>query len=458
MALVEKLAAALRALAKTKPSARPVDLDFARPEDLADAILLLTPEETAQALGHMEPEVAAQILVDAPTSNVRLIVPLLEDRLLAAYLDVLPMDDAIDLQEEIEEERWERLLEIIPAEDAAEIRRLQNYPKGSVGRLMTEAYFWTAPYATVESLLTDLRSANQEKYESVMAVYVVADDKKLIGIISIRRLLRAHPQMLASEVMNKDVVSVKVTDSDEESARIMAKYGFYALPVVDENGVLKGIFTGDDAQEILQDADTKDVLALGGVSGTVEAYLSLNPVQLYSRRMPWLLALFVAETLTGHVLRHYGQADDGLAISPLMYFVPLLIGAGGNAGSQVTSTITRSLAIGEISSRDWFKVIGREWSVACMIGATLGLVGALRAFAPPPIGWAAGLEMSILIALALPCIIVWASTVGSCLPIAAKKMGIDPAVLSAPLVTTLVDATGLIIYFEIARRVITKSP
>lgn len=458
MALVDKLASALRALAKTKPSARPVDFDSARPEDLADAIQLLTPEETAQALSHMEPEVAAQILVDAPTQNVRLIVPLLEDRLLAAYLDVLPMDDAIDLQEEIEEERWEHLLSLIPAEDAEEIRRLQNYPKGSVGRLMTEAYFWAAPYATVESLLTDLRSANQEKYESVMAVYVVADDKKLIGIISIRRLLRAHPQMLASEVMNKDVVSVLVTDSDEESARIMAKYGFYALPVVDDKGILKGIFTGDDAQEILQDADTKDVLALGGVSGTVEAYLSLNPWQLYTRRMPWLLALFVAETLTGHVLRHYGQSDESLAISPLMYFVPLLIGAGGNAGSQVTSTITRSLAIGEISSRDWFKVIGREWSVACMIGATLGLVGALRAFAPAPIGWAAGLQMSILIALALPCIIIWASTVGSCLPIAAKKMGIDPAVLSAPLVTTLVDATGLIIYFEIARRVITRSP
>lgn len=458
MALVEKLANKLRALAGTKPSARPIDLDDARPEDLADAILLLTPEETAQALGHMEPEVAAQILVDAPTTRVRLVVPMLEDRLLAAYLDVLPMDDAIDLQEEIDEERWEKLLGLIPAEDAAEIRRLQNYPKGSVGRLMTEAYFWAAPYATVESLLVDLRSANQEKYESVMAVYVVADDRKLIGIISIRRLLRAHPQMLASEVMNTDIVSVLVTDSDEESARTMAKYGFYALPVLDETGRLKGIFTGDDAQEILQDADTKDVLALGGVSGTVEAYLSLNPWQLYARRMPWLLALFVAETLTGHVLRFYGQSEDGLDISPLMYFVPLLIGAGGNAGSQVTSTITRSLALNEITSKDWLKVIGREWAVACLIGLTLGVVGALRAFAPPPFGWQAGFQMSVLIALALPCIVIWASTVGSCLPIAAKKVGIDPAVLSAPLVTTLVDATGLIIYFEIARRVITRSP
>lgn len=457
MALVEQLAAQLRALSRRKPAARPAELEDVRPEDLAEALLDLTPEESAQALGHLEPELAAQIMVEAPTPTVKQIVPLLEDRVLAAYLDILPMDDAIDLQEEIDEERWEKLLGLIPQEDAAEIRRLQNHPKGSVGRLMTEAYFWAAPWATIESLLIDLRSAKQEKYESVMAVYVVAENRKLLGIISIRRLLRAHPQMTAEEVMDEDVISSHVHDSDEEAARTMAKYGFYALPVVDDEGRLLGIFTGDDAQEILTDADTKDVLALGAVSGSVEAYLSLNVWQLYIRRMPWLLALFVAETLTGHVLRHYGQSDDGLAISPLMYFVPLLIGAGGNAGSQVTSTITRSLALGEIGPRDWFKVMTREWSVACMIGASLGTVGAIRAIAPPPFGWAAGLQMSFLIALALPCIVIWANTVGSCLPILAKKVGVDPATLSAPFITTLVDATGLIIYFEIARRLIFKT-
>lgn len=457
MALVEELADQLRELSRLKPSPRPVELEDVRPEDLAEALLELSPEEAALALGHLELELAAETLVEAPTQTVKQIVPLLEDRVLATYLDFLPMDDAIDLQEEIDEERWERLLGLIPKEDAAELRRLDQYPVGTVGRLMTEAYFWASPTATIESLLSDLRSAKQEKYESVMAVYVTAEDKTLLGIISIRRLLRAHPQMTAQEVMEDDVITVQADESDEEAARTMARYGFYALPVLDDRRRILGIFTGDDAQEILTDADTKDVLALGAVSGTVEAYLSLNVWQLYKRRMPWLLALFVAETLTGHVLRHYGQSDQSLAISPLMYFVPLLIGAGGNAGSQVTSTITRSLALGEIDPSDWFKVMSREWSVACLIGGTLGLVGSLRAIAPPPFGWAAGMEMSLLIALALPCIVLWANTVGSCLPILAKKLGLDPATLSAPFITTLVDATGLIIYFEIARRVIFPS-
>lgn len=436
--------------------ALPVELAEAWPEDLAEIVQRIEPEEGAWLLSQLDPEQAAQTLVEAPTATVKDLVPLIADQALAAYLDILPMDDAIDLQEEVEPERWERLLGLIPPQDAAEIRRLAGYPLGSVGRLMTEAYFHVSPDATMESILQDLRSASAAKYEMVNDLYVLDESKVLLGVMSLRRVIRSHPLMTAAEVMNDDVVSVRATDEDESAARTMSRYGLYALPVLDSAGRMAGIFTGDDAQQVLQEADTEDVLALGAVSGPVEAYMSLTVVELYKRRMPWLLALFVAETFTGNVIRFYGQSDDALQISPLMYFLPLLIGAGGNAGSQVTTTITRALAVGDITGRDWFTVVGREFWTACMIGLTLGLIGGVRAMLPPPIGWQSTADYSILIGLALPAIVVWASTIGSSLPIIAKRMGLDPAVLSAPFITTFVDATGLIIYFEIAKRVVAE--
>jgi magnesium transporter len=431
-------------------------LDDARPEDLADAIQEVDPEQAAAALARIEPLTAAQVLVEAPTPTVRALLPHIPDETLAAYLDILPMDDAIDLHEEIQEERWERLMGMIPVQDAAEIRRLMAYPPGTVGRLMTEAFFDVSPQDTMEVVLEDLRSASANKYETVNDIYVLDEDEKLVGVFSLRKALRAHPKMLASEVMSDDVLSVQATDTDEESARTMARYGLYALPVVDQGGRMKGLFTGDDAQTILREAETKDVLALGGVSGPVEAYLSLSVWQLYARRMPWLLALFVAETFTGQVLRHYYPDQGGAAgvWGLLMLSVPLIIGAGGNSGSQVTTTITRALALGEVSTGDWGKVMTRELGSACLVGLTLGVIASIRGAMGPPIGWSYPFDVCLLIGVAMPAIILWASVVGSLLPIAAKKLGLDPAVLSAPFITTFVDATGLIIYFELARRIV----
>ncbi|MCG9894644.1 MAG: magnesium transporter [Fimbriimonadaceae bacterium] len=425
-----------------------------RSEDLGDALQRVSPEEGAEVLRALRPYEAAQALIDAPTETVRRLLEFIPDETVAAYLDILPMDDAIDLQEEMGMERWERLLTLIPAQDAAEIRRLQAAPRGSVGRLITEAFFRVGPDSTMEAILADLRLANPAKYETINDLYVLDDADRLIGVVSIRRVLRSRPDQTAREVMDPEPISVLRSTSGEEAARTMSRYGFYALPVLDEQGRMVGVLTGDDAQEILQEAETKDVLALGAVSGSAEPYLSLNVWHLYARRMPWLIGLFVAETFTGIVLRHYGQSEEGLNISPLMYFVPLVIGAGGNCGSQVTTTITRALALKEIQPGEWWKVILKELLVALMIGATLGLIGALRASAPAPFGWEQELSMSLLIAFALPAIVVWAATVGSCLPILAQKAGVDPAVMSAPFITTFVDATGLIIYFELAKRLI----
>ena len=439
----------LQALAKsTDPG--PVELDGVRSEDIADALERMAPEEGIVVLAKVDDHLAAESLTKASTETARALVDELPDSQLARYLDILPMDDASDLQEEIGEERYARLLSMIPKEDAGEIKRLLAYPEDSVARVMTEHFFRVAPDMTMHQILEDLRRSPEEKYETINDIYVLDSDGHLLGVFSLRKGLRAAQDIPVSELMNKDVVAASVLESDEEAARRMSRYGLYALPVLDPAGRMVGLFTGDDAQEILSDAETEDVLKLAGVSGTAEAYMSLNVWQLARRRLPWLAALFIAETFTGSVLRHYNQED--LKITSLVYFVPLIIGAGGNSGSQVTTTLTRALALGDVMLKDWLRVLGREVLIALIVGGSLGVLGFLRAY----LGWQSGLPVSMIVALSLPAVVLWAATVGSLLPIAAKRLGIDPAVMSAPFITTFVDATGLIIYFEIALRILHK--
>lgn len=451
----------LRALADD-PDALRATLEGVRPEDVAEAFQRLDRDEMLRVVQLLDPETAAYVLVELPTETARMLVNELSDTTLAYYLDVLPMDDAVELREELDPERFEALLRVIPNEDAQEIRRLLSYPDGSAGQLMTENFVEVAPDMTMDDVLNVVRHTRDEEFETVNTIYVLSEDRHLLGVLTLRRVLRANPQATARETMNDDPISVPVATPQEDLARTLARYGFSAMPVLDERGRMVGIVTADDAAEVLEDADTEDVLKMGGVTGDAEAYLSLGVWSLVKRRMPWLLILFVAEFFTGSVLRHYvgGQADQSpgtalATLAKLQLFVPLLIGAGGNAGSQVTTTITRALALGEIRAPDWFRVMRRELTVALLVGSLLGAIGFLRAWLPiAVIGWNQPLPMAAVVGLALPAIVVWAATVGSMLPIAAKRMGFDPAVMSAPFITTFVDATGLIIYFEIAFRIL----
>ena len=421
-----------------------------RPEDLADALVRLDLSDGLIILRGLEPELAADVLIELPTETSRAFSQELPDSTLAHYLDVLPMDDALDFREEVGPERFSALLEIIPVEDAEEIRRLMDYPEDAVGRMMTEQFFEVGPDTQMAEVLKDIRLSSEEKYETVNDIYVLDTHQHLLGVFSLRRAIRALPEQVAADLMNKEPVTADAFEPAEEAARRMARYGFYALPVLDRRGRMVGIFTGDDAQTVIREEDTEDVLKLGGVTGDAEAYLSLKPLQLVKRRLPWLLILFVAEFFTGAVLRHYtGQAQDGgqTVLAQLMIFIPLLIGAGGNSGSQVTTTITRALAIGEVTVRDAWIVVRREFVVALVIGLTLGAIGYVRALM-----WGSGYEISLIVGLALPAIILWATAIGSVLPLAAKRLNIDPAVMSAPFITTFCDATGLIIFFEFARR------
>lgn len=439
----------LKTLAKVdQPDLVREELGSMRSEDLAAGIERISIEEGVAILKLLPSALAADTLIDMPTETARQIMRELPDRVLAHYLDILPMDDAIDFKEEVEPERFEALLQVIPDEDAREIRRLMAYPEESVGRVMTERFFWVTANQTMDEVIADLRLAPEEKYETVHDIYVIDDERHLLGVISLRKALRTPGDVQVRAVLNSDPVVCYAVESAEDASRRMARYGFFALPVLDDRGHIVGVLTGDDAQEIIRTAETEDVLALGGVSGDAESYFSLNVWQLVKRRLPWLFALFVAETATGFVLRHYGESQD---LNPLTFFIPLLIGAGGNSGSQVTTTITRSLALGDIRPTDWVRVIRKEFLTACVVGAVLGLTGMLRAHL-----WGSSPGLSIVVGLSLPAIVIWATTVGSMLPLLARRVNVDPAVMSAPFITTFVDATGLVIYFEIALMIMGK--
>ena len=448
----------LRTLARM-PSTEVVQeiLEGVRPEDLAEALQRLETDEQLAILAAIDPDTAAYALIELPSETVRAILKMLPDVTLAHYLDILPMDDAVELRYELEPERFEALLHVIPKEDALEIRRLLSYPEDSVGQAMTEGFFWVAPEDTMEMILGKIRETNDDEYEMVNYVYVLDEHKHLLGVMSLRRVIRSSPDATALETMNRDVLHVSVELTEEEASREIARYGVSAMPVLDARGRMVGIVTADDAQDILEEAETEDALKMGAVSGDAEPYLSLSVLELVKRRVPWLLALFVAESLTGNVLRYYGQggANDEVKLNPLAFFIPLLIGAGGNSGSQVTTTITRALALGEVKTSDWFRVMRREVTTALISGAVLGIVGFLRAWLNIPIiGWGSHLDISLVVGISLPAIVLWSTAVGSLLPIGAKRLGIDPAVMSAPFISTFVDATGLVIYFEIAMRII----
>ncbi len=453
-ALVERL----RTLSRIEnPDVYHEELEGVRSEDIAEALMRLDTEEALRILQGLDATLAADVLVELPTEKARSLVNELPDITVAHYLDILPMDDALELREGLDPDRFEALLHVIPKEDAMEIRRLLSYPEGSAGQLMTEDFLEVPPESTMAEVLQHIREAPEEAYETVTYIYVINQDRHLLGVLSLKRAIRSKPTDTARDVMTSDLITIPASANEEEAARTLARYGIAALPVLDDRGRMLGIVTADDAQEILEEAETEDALKMGAVSGDAENYLSLSVLELVKRRVPWLLALFVAESLTGNVLRYYGQGSDNeLKLSPLTFFIPLLIGAGGNSGSQVTTTITRALALGEVKPRDWLRVTQREVVTALISGSILGVAGFLRAYIPVPIiGWGSTFELSLVVGLTLPAIVLWSTTVGSLLPIGAKRLGIDPAVMSAPFITTFVDATGLVIYFEIARRLLS---
>jgi magnesium transporter len=414
--------------------------------DVADLLNQLNLAEAASVIMMLPVPRAVQVL-DQPTMTRRAaILEQLDPARAAKLLEGMAADERTDLVQQMGEHERRRLLPKLSTEVRAEVERLLQYPDHTAGGIMTTEFVRLDPSMTVGAALKHIRSVARQK-ESIYACYVLEPGTgRLLGSVSLRDLVMAELDRPVSEVMRRKPVTVSALDDQEAVANRIAKYNLLAVPVLEKDGSVVGFVTVDDVIDVLIEEQTDDILKMGGVEpGALDRPYFDNPVlRVVRKRIGWLLLLFVAETFTGTVLRHY--EGELAAVVALSFFIPLLIGTGGNAGSQTVTTIIRSIALGEIRLKDAWRVLAREATTGVIVGLLVGSVAFGRALL-----WGAHMPLAITVAITVLVICTWSTTVGSLIPIAAERFGVDPAVLSAPLITTLVDATGLIIYFRIAK-------
>ncbi|MCS7208281.1 MAG: magnesium transporter [Fimbriimonadales bacterium] len=426
------------------------------PQDIAEALSLMdSPAEQAYALLQMDEAVASEIIEYLEPALVEEIFDHIPVEKAARLLQLIPADDAAQIIDELDEAKAEALLQQMAPPEAREVRELLEYPENTAGRLMVRQYVRVRPDWTAEMTLDYLRQAGRE-IETIYYLYAVDTRQRLVGVCSLRDVVVADPSKRIEQIMNPEPIVVKPETDQEEVANLLSKYDLLALPVVDELGRMLGIVTVDDVVDILVSESTEDVLKLGGVEATEEPYFRLTPWDLARKRVRWLVFLFVAQLLSGAVLRTYDEAIQ--EVTALAWFIPLLIGSGGNAGAQTTTTITRAIALGEVRWHHILRVIARELRTGLLLGALVGVIGILNALFWTRLGysWEKQLDIALTVGLAQVGIITLATTVGACLPIIAKRLNIDPAVMSAPFITTIVDASGLLLYFTLAQLIVFR--
>jgi len=420
-----------------------------RAPDLADLFTQLPVTDAAALLAAL-PLPQAINVCDQPSlrRRARLLEQLDPDRA-AAILDGLSADERTDVIQHLSDHHRRRLLPKLSPTGRAEVEQLLRYPDHTAGGIMTTEFVQLAPTVTVGEALQHIRTVAREK-ETIYAGYVLEPGTgRLLGAVSLRDLVVAEREQPVTEVMRAKPVAVAVLEDQESVAHKIAKYNLLAVPVLETDGRVVGFVTVDDVIDVLIEEQTEDLLRLGAVEpGALDRPYFDNPIaRVVRKRIGWLLLLFVAETFTGTVLRYF--ESELAAVVALSFFIPLLIGTGGNAGSQTVTTIIRSLALREIGLRDAWRVLSRELGTGFIVGAVIGAVAFGRALL-----WGTTVPLAATVSITVLAICTWSTTIGSLIPLAAQRVGVDPAVLSAPLITTLVDATGLVIYFTIAKAIL----
>jgi magnesium transporter len=416
------------------------------PEDLVELLNQLKLIE-ASTVVMMLPAPRVIELFDQPTMTRRgAILEKLAPSRAAQVIEGLSADERTDIIQQMGLTERRRVLSRVGDETKAELEHLLQYPEHTAGGIMTTEFVRLDTRMSVGDALKHIRSVARDK-ESIYACYVLDPETEgLIGAVSLRDLVMAEMNQPITEVMRRKPVSVHTGDDQETVANKIAKYNLLAVPALDDAGCVVGFVTVDDVIDVMIEEQTEDILRMAAVEpGALDKPYFNNPVfRVVRKRIGWLLLLFVAETFTGTVLRYY--ESELAAVVALSFFIPLLIGTGGNAGSQTVTTIIRSIALGEIRLKDAWRVLAREMSAGVIIGILVGGVAFGRALL-----WGTTMPLAATVAITVLAICTWSTTVGALIPLAAERFGVDPAVLSAPLITTLVDATGLIIYFTIAK-------
>jgi magnesium transporter len=428
------------------------------PEDVADLLDDLHPEEDLVVLESLEPEKAARAFEHiAPTSQEQIIRAVSEAEL-SRLLNGMSPDDRTALLEREPPDEIERLLMLLGPAEQRVARSLLSYGSGTVGRLMTPDFVTIQRDWTVAQVLEHIRRVGSDS-ETLNVVYVTDEQHRLVDDLRIREFLLAAPDRKVSDLMDERFVALTVTDQESEAVVLFRKYDRSALPVVDGKGILLGIVTVDDVLDVAEEEATREIQKFGGLEALDDPYMATPLLEMVRKRASWLIILFVGETFTASALAHYQSELDAAIV--LALFLPLIISSGGNSGSQAATLIVRALGVGEVKLRDWWLIMRREIVSGFLLGFILAVIGFLRI-----VVWSVVYHhmypdakqlytdhwprVALTVAFSLLGIVLWGTLSGAMLPFILKRLGLDPATSSAPFVATLVDVTGLLIYFNVA--------
>ncbi len=428
-----------------------VDLNDA---DIAAYMEELPEQSMVKAFRILPKDLAADIFSYLEVDRQQTVITSLTDREAANIIDNLMADDAVDLLEGIGTEDPEmpanvvkRLLENASPETRRDINHLLRYPEDSAGSIMTVEYVDLKESLTVEGAIDRIRAVGLDS-ETINICYVLDGQRKLLGTVALRYLLLSQPDEIIGEIMHENVVSVHTHADQEEVARKFQKYGFTAMPVVDNENRLVGIITVDDIVDVIEEEATEDMEKMAALVPSDKPYMRTSVWETYKKRIPWLLLLMVSATFTGSIITSF---EDALSVYvALTAFIPMLMDTGGNAGGQASVTIIRGLSLGEIGYGDVPKIVWKELRTAALCGGTLAAAN----FAKLMLFDRVGLAVALVVCLTLVAAVVMAMLVGCLLPMAAKKLGFDPAVMASPFITTIVDALSLLVYFQVAGMVL----
>lgn len=428
-------------------------LEELNPVDAADFFSELPSQRIPAVFKLLKKDTAAEVFAELESDVQHKIITAMTDRELSIIIEELSVDDAVDMLEELPANIVRRVLKTATPETRAEINKFLAYPDDSAGSVMTAEFIDLRAEMTCAQAIEHIRITGIDK-ETVYYAYVTDNRRVLQGIISFKDLLYADPNSLIADVMSDQIICASTLDDQETVADTISKYDLLALPIVDKENRLVGIVTVDDAMDVITEEATEDIEMLAGMAPTDKPYMKTGVWETWRKRFPWLLIIMISAIFTGMIMAKYEAALGTYAI--LAVFVPMLMNTGGNAGSQASVAIIRALSLDEISMGDIFKIIWKEFRVSLLCGACIAVACFIKTMLVDfklDFTWE-NVEVALIVSVTVICAIVIAKLIGACLPIGAKRIGLDPAVMATPLIATIVDTLTLIVYFAIASKIL----
>ncbi|MCF6149749.1 MAG: magnesium transporter [Candidatus Kuenenia sp.] len=417
--------------------------------DIVDLLSGLEPTEKVVSFRLLDKIKSSEVFALFDSSEQEELLKQFTEQHVRTLLIEMEPDDRTQLFDELPADVVEKLLKLLPPAERKEANELLNYPQNSAGRIMTPEYVALKMHMTVAQALEHIRKTGLDR-EIIYICYIVDETKKLRGVTSLKNIILANPDQFIKEIMNENVVYVHTTDDQEEAAKVVQKYDILAVPVVDNENRLVGIVTVDDILDILEEEATEDFKKMAGVQTIEDEYFRVGVSKRVINRIVWLVVLVIAATISQTILKGYSEVLTSMIA--IAYFIPMLTGSGGNTGSQSSTLVIRALATGEIKTKEWWKILLWELRVGVVLGLILGFIAfSIAALSTKQIA------MATTVGISLFSVVSVGNIVGVSIPLFFRLIKLDPAFVSAPLIATLLDATGLIIYFEIARRILVTT-